>query len=87
VSIKKAEYRGYKIKRSGIENIWYLDRPDNVKVMVRETDNQKFETEQDFYEYIDLLEDLKELKEEPIKKAKSSILKPKFMMPKATDDD
>ena len=78
MSVKKAEYRGYKIKRSGMQGTWTLDRPDGIKVYLRETDTQKFETEQDFYEYVDLIEDLKESEEEikeTIKKKPKSLLK------------
>lgn len=64
MSLKKAEYRGYKVKRSGMENIWNLEKPNGVKIFLRETDEQKFKDEQDFRDYIDLIEDQYESKEE-----------------------
>lgn len=61
MSVNKVEYRDYKIKRSGMVGIWLLERPDNTKRYIKETEDQKFETEQDFQEYIDLIEDLKDI--------------------------
>ena len=62
MSVNKVEYRGYKIKRSGMEGIWILEKPDGEKRNIRETDEQEFKTDQDFQEYVDLLEDLREIK-------------------------
>ena len=78
MSVKKAEYRGYKIKRTGMLGIWSLEKPNNSVVYLRETEEQKFETEQDFYEYVDLIEDLKESEEEikeTVNKRPKSLLK------------